>query len=50
MRKFGQIIGFAAQDILAGTHIHTHNLKFRPTEGLYEFGTEVSALPEPNTP
>ena len=48
VRKFGQIIGFAAQDILAGTHIHTHNLKFRPTEGLYEFGTEVRALPEPN--
>ena len=46
VRKFGQIIGYAAQDIDAGAHIHTHNLKFRPTEGLYEFGTDVSALTE----
>ena len=46
VRKFGQIIGYVAQDVLAGAHIHTHNLEFRPTEGLYEFGTDVSALAE----
>lgn len=46
VRKFGQIIGYAAQDILAGAHIHTHNLEFRPTEGFYEFGTDIPALGE----
>ena len=27
VRRYGQIIGFAAQDIKAGQHVHTHNLK-----------------------
>ncbi len=27
VRRYGQIIGFAAQDIAPGQHVHTHNLK-----------------------
>ncbi|MFD2272377.1 UxaA family hydrolase [Undibacterium arcticum] len=27
VRRYGQIIGFAAQDIEPGQHVHTHNLK-----------------------
>ena len=44
VRKFGQIIGYAAEDILAGAHLHTHNIEFRPTEGAYEFGTDRSPV------
>jgi altronate hydrolase len=35
--KFGQIIGFAADDILPGAHIHTHNCSFAAFERDYEF-------------
>ena len=35
--KFGQIIGFAAEDILPGAHIHTHNCTFAAFERDYEF-------------
>ena len=44
VRKFGQIIGYAAEDIVAGAHLHTHNIEFRPTEGAYEFGTDLSSV------
>ncbi|NDH27554.1 MAG: altronate dehydratase, partial [Rhodobacteraceae bacterium] len=44
VRKFGQIIGYAAEDIVAGAHLHTHNIEFRPTEGAYEFGTDRSPV------
>ena len=44
VRKFGQIIGYAAEDIVAGAHLHTHNIEFRPTEGAYEFGTDLSPV------
>ena len=36
--KFGQIIGFAADDILPGAHIHTHNCSFAAFERDYEHG------------
>ena len=35
MRKFGQIIGYAAHDIAAGAYIRMHDIEFRPTDGLY---------------
>jgi len=44
VRKFGQIIGYAAENIVAGAHLHTHNIEFRPTEGAYEFGTDRSPV------
>jgi altronate hydrolase len=35
--KFGQIIGFASEDILPGAHIHTHNCSFAAFERDYAF-------------
>lgn len=29
VRKYGQVIGFAARDIAAGEHVHTHNVDYR---------------------
>ncbi|MEZ5853799.1 MAG: altronate dehydratase family protein [Hyphomicrobiaceae bacterium] len=35
--KFGQIIGFATEDIQPGTHVHTHNCAFAAFERDYAF-------------
>ncbi len=32
IRKYAQLIGYAATDIAAGDHVHTHNTEFRNTE------------------
>ncbi len=29
VRRYGQVIGFATQDISAGEHVHSHNLEYR---------------------
>ena len=34
--KYGQIIGIATKDILAGEHVHSHNLSFTEFERVYE--------------
>jgi len=41
IRKFGQIIGFAAGDIPAGDHIHTHNCHFHMFDRDYAYATEA---------
>lgn len=41
IRKYAQVIGYAAQDIQAGDHVHTHNVDFRATDVDYEFGTNL---------
>ncbi|MEL7262311.1 MAG: altronate dehydratase family protein [Pseudomonadota bacterium] len=41
IRKYAQVIGYAAQDIAAGDHVHTHNVAFRNTDTAYEFGTNL---------
>lgn len=41
VRKYAQIIGFAAEDIPAGAHVHTHNLEFRNVDATYEFATNL---------
>ncbi|MEM6309549.1 MAG: altronate dehydratase family protein [Pseudomonadota bacterium] len=41
LRKYAQIIGFAAEDIAAGDHVHTHNVEFRGTDTEYQFGTDL---------
>ncbi|MEQ3709840.1 MAG: altronate dehydratase family protein [Tateyamaria sp.] len=41
IRKYAQVIGYAAQDITAGDHVHTHNVEFRATDVDYEFGTNL---------
>ncbi len=40
IRKYAQVIGYAASDIAAGEHVHTHNTEFRNTDQSYEFGTD----------
>jgi len=39
--KYAQVIGYAAEDIAAGAHVHTHNLEFRAVEAEYEFATNL---------
>ena len=39
--KFGQIIGFATEDILPGAHIHTHNCGFAAFERDYAFAQDA---------
>ncbi|TCO71931.1 UxaA family hydrolase [Rhodovulum euryhalinum] len=41
VRKYAQVIGYAASDIAAGAHVHTHNLAFRAVETAYEFATNL---------
>ncbi|MEL6683297.1 MAG: altronate dehydratase family protein [Pseudomonadota bacterium] len=44
--KYAQIIGYASEDIVAGAHVHTHNLEFRAVDVDYEFATNLRpALP-----
>lgn len=49
IRKYAQIIGYAACDIAPGDHVHTQNVAFRNTEAAYEFSTDlrpVTPVPE----
>ncbi len=39
--KYAQVIGYAAEDIPAGSHVHTHNLDFRNVDTEYEYGTNL---------
>jgi altronate hydrolase len=39
--KFGQIIGFASDDILPGAHIHTHNCSFAAFERDYAYAQDA---------
>ncbi len=41
VRKYAQIIGYAAEDIPPGAHVHTHNLEFRPVDASYDFATNL---------
>jgi altronate hydrolase len=41
--KFGQIIGFATEEIVPGTHIHTHNCGFAAFERDYAFSQDARA-------
>ncbi len=41
VRKYAQLIGYASTEILAGDHVHTHNVEFRNIEGAYEFSTDL---------
>ena len=44
VRKYGQIIGYASDEIEPGDHVHTHNLAFRGTDHAYEFGTDLKPV------
>lgn len=41
VRKYANLIGYAAEDIAQGAHVHTHNLEFRAVDTEYEFGTNL---------
>lgn len=41
VRKYAQVIGYAAKDIARGEHVHTHNLEFRNVDTEYEFSTNL---------
>lgn len=41
VRKYAQVIGYAASDIARGAHVHTHNLEFRNVDTEYEFSTNL---------
>jgi altronate hydrolase len=45
VRKFGQIIGFASQDIPAGAHVHVHNCTMGEFERDYAFAQSNSWTP-----
>ncbi|MGP6087997.1 UxaA family hydrolase [Antarctobacter jejuensis] len=48
--KYAQVIGYAAEDIAAGAHVHTHNLEFRNVDTAYEFGTNLRPVAPAETP
>jgi altronate hydrolase len=50
VRKYGQIIGFAARPIASGTHVHSHNLKVDLFDRDYAFATEHPGVPAPDRP
>ncbi len=41
VRKYAQVIGYAASDIASGAHVHTHNLEFRNVDTEYEYSTNL---------
>ncbi|PWL34127.1 altronate dehydratase family protein [Marivita sp. XM-24bin2] len=49
VRKYAQIIGYAAEDIPQGAHVHTHNLEFRGVDTEYEFATNLRPAPKAET-
>ena len=49
VRKYAQIIGYAASDIAPGDHVHTHNLEFRNTDAAYEFSTDLRPVEQKQT-
>lgn len=45
VRKYGQTIGFATENVPVGCHVHVHNLSCDDFERDYAFSTEVPAPP-----
>jgi altronate hydrolase len=48
--KYGQIIGFASQDIAAGSHVHVHNVSADAFERDYAFCRDCPPPPAPTEP
>jgi altronate hydrolase len=44
VKKYGQIIGFAARDIKPGQHVHTHNVELRDFDRDYEMGAAAKEI------
>jgi altronate hydrolase len=49
IRKFGQVIGFASNDIAPGSHVHSHNLEAGSFARAYEFGIDARPLAPAST-
>ncbi|SMX22840.1 UxaA family hydrolase [Boseongicola aestuarii] len=49
VRKYATLIGYAAEDIAAGSLVHTHNLEYRNVNRAYEFSTNLRDAPAPET-
>ncbi|MCZ4261612.1 altronate dehydratase family protein [Limimaricola sp. G21655-S1] len=45
--KYAQVIGYAAEDIPAGAHVHVHNLAFRDIDHEHAFGSNLRPAPAP---
>ncbi|MEP2534281.1 altronate dehydratase family protein [Shimia sp.] len=45
--KYAQVIGYAAEDIAVGAHVHTHNLEFRAVDVDYAFSTNLKPAQVP---
>ena len=41
VRRYGQVIGFASQNLEPGDHVHSHNLEFGDFDRDYAFGAET---------
>ncbi len=51
VRKYNQIIGFAADAIAPGEHVHTHNVEMKDFDRAHEIGVDAVAtafVPEPH--
>src|SRR5438132_11949360 len=48
--KYGQIIGFASEDIPAGGHVHVHNVRADAFERDYAFCRDCPPPPAPAAP
>lgn len=48
--KYAQVIGYAAEDIDEGAHVHTHNLEFRNVDTEYEYATNLRPVVPAATP
>src|SRR3989442_4669553 len=44
VRRYGQVIGFATQDIAVGDHVHTQNLGIGELQREYEVGVDVEPV------
>ena len=47
--KFGQIIGYATEDIPEGGHVHTQNCDFGGHDSDYKIGADLAAAPAPRS-
>ncbi len=50
VRRYGQIIGFAAAAIEPGAHVHTHNCEIRDFQREYAYGTLAAPTQYVNAP
>ena len=50
VRKYGQVIGFASEDVPAGAWVHTHNVEPGHFDRDYAYASEVPPPPEAQEP